>query len=97
VNRGFLEQQRKQNNALHPPQQRTAIVPTMRHPHRALEPGKQWLPHCGARQRARALKQQRAAELKRLRQSYASSSITGTDGQGALLLDFPTPVRGQQS
>lgn len=34
------------------------------HPHRALTPGKQWVSHCGAKQKARYLKQQRALQHK---------------------------------
>lgn len=77
----------------------TTARPMLDHPHRALPSGKTWLPHCGKRQQARTLRQQRALALKQARKANGGAScITGVDPEtGGLLLDFPTPVRATPS
>ena len=65
------------------------------HPHRALPPGNQWMPHerAGSQSAKRRLRQAAALKLKQLRKSYGgSTSVVGME-QGAVILDFgPTRI-----
>jgi hypothetical protein len=96
MNRAVIQRSSANGRAQHakPQPERTTVAPVLQHPHRALPPGHQYLPHDkpGGKAAQRRLRQMRAQELKRLKKEYGSTAVQGRE-DGGLLLDFAEPVR----
>ena len=85
-NTGVL--QRVRDASRRSPAEPCSVKPMLKHPHRALEPGKQYVAHTGAKARARYLKQMQRNKQATLQQEYGSTAVRDREPDGALILDF---------